>query len=118
MEKARSVDKENHVSDKYRENKAAGTITPLPENCLQIAEGAHALLQSISAPHALGGMITDGRKITISGTPLNEYFYKKEYKKLWNLINHNYVYTVTCDSGQLIEKAITHMDDKMFVIRL
>ena len=114
----RYVDKNYHISDKYREDKATNTLAPLPESCSQIPEGVHALIQSIFDPHALDGMIIDGRKTTISENPLNENFYKKEFQKLWNLINHKYAYTVTFDSDELIGKAIKHIDDKMSVTKL
>lgn len=35
-----------------------------------------------------------------------------------NYINHKYAYTVEFDSDELIRKAITHIDDKMFVAKL
>ena len=39
-------------------------------------------------------------------------------KDSWNYINHKYAYTVEFDSEELIQKAITHIDEKMFVAKL
>ena len=63
-------------------------------------------------------MIKDGHDTKIAENPLNDNFYKKEFQKLWNLINHKYAYTVEFDSAELIRKAIAHMNEKMFVARL
>ena len=40
------------------------------------------------------------------------------FQRLWKLINHQYAYTVEFDSEELIQKAIAHIDDKMFVAKL
>lgn len=37
---------------------------------------------------------------------------------MWKQINHKYAYTVEFDSKELIEKAITHIDEKLFVSEL
>ena len=50
--------------------------------------------------------------------PLNDNFAKKEFQELWNRINHKYAYTVSFDSDELIEKAINHINDKLFVAEL
>ena len=60
----------------------------------------------------------DGNAATIKGNPLNENFKKKEFKELWNMINHKYTYKAEFDSEELIKKAIAHIDDKLFVTEL
>jgi len=112
------VDDDDHVTDKYRADKENNTLALLPESCQEISDGVHALIQSIFDPHALDGMIKNGRDTKITENPLNDNFYKKEFQKLWRLINHQYAYTVTFDSQELIKKAIAHLDAKMFVSQL
>ena len=112
------IDDEDHVTDKYRADKENNVLAPVPESCGEISEGVHALIQSIFDPHALDDMIKDGHDTKIAENPLNDNFYKKEFQKLWNLINHKYAYTVEFDSAELIRKAITHINEKMFVARL
>ena len=63
-------------------------------------------------------MIKDGHDTKITENPLNDNFCKKEFQRLWNLINHQYAYTVEFDSEELIRKAIAHIDEKMFVAKL
>ena len=112
------VDKDYHIAEKYRTDKENGTLAALPESCRHITEGVHALIQNIFDPHVLDNMIKDGRETKITENPLNGNFYKKEFQKLWSLINHKFAYTVSFDSDELIAKAIAHVDDNMLVTKL
>lgn len=109
------IDEDDHIAEKYYTDKENDDLAPLPEKCSEIAEGVHALIQSIYDPHALDGMIKNGHDTKITENPLNDNFYKKEFQQLWKLINHQYTYTVEFDSAELIKKAIAHIDDKMLV---
>lgn len=66
----------------------------------------------------LKDMFTDGHETKVKDNPLNENFAKKEFQALWKQINHKYAYTVEFDSKELIEKAIAHIDEKLFVSEL
>ncbi len=112
------IDDDDHVTDLYRSDLANGVFAELPESCKEIEEGVHALIQSIFDEHALDDMICNGHDTKIRENALNDNFYKKEFQTLWNYINHKYAYTVEFDSGELIKKAIAHIDDKMFVSKL
>ena len=112
------IDEEGHVTDQYRTDQAAGTLAPVPESCKEITEGVHALIQSIFDEHALDDMIKDGHETKIRENALNDNFYKKEFQALWKRINHKYAYTVEFDSEELIQKAIDHINEKMFVAKL
>ena len=112
------VDDDGHITDKYREDREANTLAPLTESIAELGAVVHALVAGIFDPHALDGMIQDGNETKVSDNPLNENFYKAEFKRLWNLIQHKYAYTVEFDGEELARKAIVHIDDKMFVTRL
>ena len=112
------VDDDGHITDKYREDKEANTLAPLTESIAELGAAVHALVAGIFDPHALDGMIRDGNETKVSDNPLNENFYKAEFKRLWQLIQHKYAYTVDFDGEELARKAIVHIDDKMFVTRL
>lgn len=112
------IDDDDHVTDKYRADLENGVLAPVPESCTEIAEGVHALVQSVFDEHALDDMIKDGHDTKIQENALNDNFYKKEFQTLWNYINHKYAYTVEFDSEELIRKAIAHIDEKMFVAEL
>lgn len=49
---------------------------------------------------------------------MNENFNKEEFQTLWKEINHQYVYTVSYDSDELIENAILHLNAELSVKRL
>lgn len=112
------IDEDDRVTDQYRADLANETLAPVPESCKEIADGVHALIQSIFDEHALDDMIRDGHETKVQENALNDNFYKKEFQTLWGYINHKYAYTVEFDSEELIRKAIAHIDDKMFVARL
>ena len=112
------IDEDDHVTEKYRADLANGVLAPLPESCAEITEGVHALVQSIYDEHALDDMISNGHDTKIQENALNDNFYKKEFQTLWSYINHQYAYTVEFDSEELIQKAIAHLDEKMFVAKL
>ena len=57
-------------------------------------------------------------KTVIPENKLNDNFNKSEFQALWKEINHQYVYTVSYDSNELIEKAILHIDAELEVTRL
>ena len=112
------VDEDDHITDQYRADLVNDALAMVPESCKEIADGVHALIQSIFDEHALDDMIKDGRDTKIQENALNDNFYKKEFQTLWSYINHKYAYTVEFDSKELIQKAIKHIDDKMFVAKL
>lgn len=112
------IDENDHITDQYRSDLANEALAPVPESCKEITDGVHALIQSIFDEHALDDMIKDGHDTKIQENALNDNFYKKEFQTLWNYINHKYAYTVEFDSEELIRKAITHIDEKMFVAKL
>ena len=112
------IDEAGHVTDKYHIDEENNTFAPLPDKIKNIAEGIHALMNGIFDEHALDGMIEDGHSTKIKENALNKNFYKDEFKKLWNYINHKWTYTVHFDSSELIAKSIDHINGKLFVAKL
>ncbi len=112
------LDENNQISEKYHTDLANGTLSPLPESCERIAQGVHKLIQNIFDQHAIDEMIKNGHDTKLTENALNENFYKKEFQTLWNYINQKYAYTVEFDSAELIQKAIHHIDEQMFVASL
>ena len=112
------IDEDGHVTDNYRNDAENNTLAPLPDKMKHITEGVHALIQGIYDEHALDGMIDNGHQTKIQENALNDNFYKKEFQTLWNYINHKWRYTVHFDSDELVQKAIDHINDKLFVSEL
>ncbi len=57
-------------------------------------------------------------KPAIPENRLNENFNKSEFQALWKEINHQYVYTVSYDSNELIEKSVLHINAELNVKQL
>ena len=112
------VDMKRKVTDKYRADLQMQMLAPLPDELAPMAEGIHLLVQAVYDDSALKGMISDGHDTKIKENPLNENFAKKEFQALWSQINHKYAYTVEFDSAELIQKAIAHVNDRLFVSEL
>lgn len=111
------IDGDKHITPVYREAIANGSVAPLPPKLQPIAEGVTRLINSIFDPKALDDMVVE-EKTTIPENKLNENFGKEEFQALWKEINHQYVYTVSYDSDELIEKAILHINAELDVKQL
>lgn len=111
------VDSDKHITPQYHEAMANGNLAPLPTKLQPIAEGVIRLINSIFDPKALDDMVVE-EKTTTPENKLNENFNKEEFQTLWKEINHQYVYTVSYDSDELIENAILHLNAELSVKRL
>jgi type III restriction enzyme len=112
------IDDDDKVTDSYRQDIKSGTVAELPDELKPMADGIHTLIQAVYDDSVLKNMFTDGHETKVKDNPLNENFAKKEFQALWREINHKYAYTVEFDSKELIEKAIAHIDEKLFVSEL
>ena len=112
------TDENDNVTDAYRNDQENKTLAALPQSLESLADGIHQLIQSVFDERVLQNMIQNGNQTIINENPLNDNFYKKEFQTLWNYINHKVAYTVNFNSDELINKAIKHIDKKMFVARL
>lgn len=111
------IDSDNNITPGYRAAVSEGTVAPLPQQFQSIAGGISRLINSIFDPKALDDMVVE-EKTVIPENKLNDNFNKSEFQALWKEINHQYVYTVSYDSNELIEKAILHIDAELEVTRL
>lgn len=103
------VDKKRNITEKYHQAKADGALAPLPDDLLPMAEQVISLVDSVFSE---GQMIqpADGRKA--KKLMPNSNFDKQEFKALWNRINHKAAYSVHFDSAELVQKAISAINDK------
>ena len=112
------IDDDDKVTDRYRQDIRSGTVAEFSDELKSMADGIHTLIQAVYDDSVLKDMFTDGHETKVKDNPLNENFAKKEFQALWKQINHKYAYTVEFDSEELIEKAIAHIDEKLFVSEL
>ncbi|MDL2289132.1 DEAD/DEAH box helicase family protein [Clostridia bacterium OttesenSCG-928-F22] len=112
------VDMKRKVTDKYRADVAMNSIAELPEELKPMADGIHTLVQAVYDDSVLDDMFSDGHETKVKDNPLNDNFAKAEFQALWAQINHKYAYTATFDSDELIAKAISYINEKLFVSQL
>ena len=112
------IDYDGNVTDAYRDAQAAGTLAPLPAELAHMSDGIHKLVQGVFDEKALDELVVSASKPKITENPLNDNFYKAEFKKLWDYINHKYAYTVDIDSEALITRAIEAINDQLYVTEL
>ena len=113
------VDDKGNIQQSYHEDLRNGTLAPLSKKLEPMGEQIHKLVQSIFDPSAFDDMIEDAnKKAEVVNDHLNENAAKEEFKRLWEQINHRYVYTVHYDSEELIKKAIASIDKNLTVTKL
>ena len=113
------VDVRTHEpTDKYREASASNTLVPMPEDIADLSDTFKKIVDAVIDKDLLKEMLNDitGQKKT-EVNKLNDNFNKEEFKALWNEINHKYVYTVTYDSDQLINKAVNSLNANLDIAR-
>lgn len=112
------IDDDDNVTDEYRNDLVNNTLIPVPDELKPIEVGIHKLVQGVFDDSVLKDMLSDGHKTKVKDNPLNENFYKKEFQTLWKSINHKYAYTVNFDSSELVQKAIDHINNNLYVSEL
>ena len=111
------IDDSGNITPKYHADREAGTLAPLPTKLQPMAEGVTRLVNSIFDPSLLDGMTENGGKTKLPEPKLNANFYREEFQALWKAINHQYVYTVSYDSDELIKNAILHLNTDELQVR-
>lgn len=108
------------LTDAYKTDVANNALQPIPEGfgLTQYTDSIHKLIQGIFDEKVLVEMFEDANQSKVESNPLNDNFYKKEFKKLWDYINHKYTYKVSFDSEELIRNSIESINDKLFVTEL
>ena len=113
------IDEKGNILQDYHTDMDKGTLAPMSKKLQPIEEQVHKLIQSIFDSAALEDMVEDANgKAEVVNERLNDNAEKKEFKALWNEINHRYVYTVHYDSEELIQKAIAAINGELNVTQL
>ena len=113
------IDEKGNILQDYHTDMEKGTLAPMSKKLQPIEEQVHKLIQSIFDPAALEDMVEDANgKAEVVNERLNDNAEKKEFKALWNEINHRYVYTVHYNSEELIQKAVAAINSELNVTQL
>ena len=111
------IDDAGNITPKYHADVAAESVAPYGNQLAPMAEGVTLLINSIFDPNLLKEMTGDGNKTKLPEPRLNANFGKPEFQALWNAINHQYVYTVSYDTAELIKNAILHLNTDELQVR-
>ena len=113
------ITREGNLTPKYHTDAKANELMILPADSpiKNIEEGMQTLIAGIFNPKVLEDMVEEVSAAT-PANELNDNFTDKRFQKLWNEINHKYLYTVHYDSEELIEKAIANLKKNLTVTKL
>lgn len=111
------IDYMGNITPKYHADVAAESIAPYGKQLEPLAEGVTLLINSIFDPNLLKEMTVDGNKTKLPEPRLNANFAKPEFQALWNAINHQYVYTVSYDTAELVNNAVLHLNTDELQVR-
>ena len=111
------IDDAGNITPKYHADVAAEAVAPYGKQLEPMAEGVTLLINSIFDPNLLKEMTGDGNKTKLPEPRLNANFAKPEFQALWKAINHQYVYTVSYDTAELINNAILHLNTDELQVR-
>ena len=111
------IDEAGNITPKYHADAAAESLAPYGKQLEPLAEGVTMLVNSIFDPNILNDMTENGAKAKLPEPRLNGNFTRPEFQALWNAINHQYVYTVSYDSKELIANAALHLNTDELTVR-
>lgn len=111
------IDNDGNITPKYHADVAAEAVAPYGNQLAPMADGVTLLINSIFDPNLLKEMTGDGNKTKLPEPRLNANFAKPEFQALWNAINHQYVYTVSYDTAELVKNAILHLNTDELKVR-
>lgn len=109
------TDDKHLITTAYHEAKATGALMPLPPAINQHAEQLLKLVDSVFSPSELPEIV-DERKVKTNN--LNSNFEKKAFRELWSRIHTKAVYTVSFETGELIDKCVAAINADLKVAPL
>ncbi len=113
------IDDNDKPTDLYKNAVANNTLEPMKSELEPLANEVHKLVQSIYDESIVQNMVSNGHQSVVQDNGINkENFNKKEFQKLWKLINHKYSYFVNFDSDELIRKAVDSINENLYVTEL
>lgn len=112
----RLVDRDGNPTERFREHGLEGLGDgDLSEMLDGLQDQIAAVVASVYDAHALDDYIDNGLAGKVRANPLNDNFARKEFQRLWNMINAKHSYTVSFKDVELRRKAIEHIDEELVV---
>lgn len=101
------IDDNDHIVEKYHQDKANDVLAPLDSALEDIAPQVFKLIDSVLDRSLLNDMVDDGSKRVTNS--LNDNFNRAEFKALWKKINQKASYQIQLDSKKLIQDSIAQI---------
>lgn len=113
------IDKDGTIQPSYTADKKNDAIKDMPHSLAPFKDGILELVDIVfENANAVSAMIENGHKVKAPENTINQAnFGKKEFKELWEQINHKYAYTVQFDSDELTDKAVKALDSELDVAK-
>jgi type III restriction enzyme len=109
------TDDDDKITPAYHNAKKEGQLADLPPELAVHAEQVFQLIDSVFS-EAQMPEIENGRNTKTN--QLNANFDKKEFRELWNRINHKAAYVVDFETPELIKKCVAELDKELHVSAL
>lgn len=106
------TDDSDKITQAYHDAKTEGKLADLPAELLPYTEQVLQLIDSVFSDAQIPGIDDDRKGKT---NPLSANFEKKEFKALWNRINHKAAYTVHFETPELIKKCVAALEKELKV---
>ncbi|MBW0171428.1 MAG: DEAD/DEAH box helicase family protein [Hydrogenophaga sp.] len=103
------TDDADRITGAYHDAKKAETLAELPPELKPYAAQVYQLIDSVFSASQLPEIGDDRRP---KKNPLNANFDKQEFKALWSRINRKAAYSVSFEEAELVQKAVTVLNDK------
>ncbi len=113
------IDKDGTIQPAYTADNKNDAIKDMPHSLAPFKDGILELVDIVfENANAVSAMIENGHKVKAPENTINQAnFGKKEFKELWEQINHKYAYIVQFDSDELINKAVKALDSELDVAK-
>lgn len=109
------VNENGKLTDKYYEDKKAGTLV-MPE---EVKESKESIVRILDMIYDVKGITPeDARKNDIDIKVNKDALNKKEFQDLWKKINVKSIYAVDFEGQELIDKAISALNSKLQVSKI
>lgn len=109
------IDDNDNIANTYHEDVKKEEVAHLPDDLKPYKKQIFQLVESVYSGANLPEIDNDRSART---NPLNDNFYKKEFKALWGRINRKAVYAVQFDSEELVAKCVDALDNHLRVAPL
>lgn len=107
------VDASDNLTEKFRDDVDKSSLVDMPEDLKPYQASIIDLANSIRKGGSIE--IENGKKPKVFENKLNQNFDRKEFKELWDSINHKYSYRVSFSSDELVKNCIKRINDELEV---